>query len=64
MVVGSVSYRLNDPVWILGTVEGYFENYLDPRYPETGMRIGVVANGVGFGAVIPSHWVTERDASG
>jgi hypothetical protein len=57
-------FKLNDPVWILGTVEGYFENYLDNRYPETGMRIGVVANGAGFGAVVPSHWVTERDTNG
>jgi hypothetical protein len=57
-------FKLNDPVWVLGTVEGYFENYLDNHHPETGMRIGVVANGAGFGAVVPSHWVTERGTNG
>lgn len=56
--------KLNDPIWVLDTIEGFFEAYLDKRYPELGVRVGVVANGVGFGAVIPTFWITERDING
>lgn len=57
-------FKLNDPVWILGVTPGFFEAYLDKRHPETGIRVGVSANGVGFGAVVPTHWITERNTSG
>lgn len=56
-----MDYELNDPIWVLNTAPGFFEAYLDKRHPETGIRIGVVANGAGFGALVPSHWVTRRE---
>lgn len=56
--------KMNDPIWILGKEPAFFEAYLDSKYPELGVRVGVVANNVGFGAVVPTHWVTERDING
>lgn len=56
--------KMNDPIWILGKEPAFFEAYLDNKYPELGVRVGVVANNVGFGAVVPTHWVTERDING
>lgn len=59
-----MKFKLNDPVWILGKEPAFFENYLDPSHPFTGVRIGCVANGAGFAAVVPTHWVTEREING
>lgn len=56
--------KLNDPVWVLGVCPGYFECYLDESDPEDGMRIGVSTNTNGFGAVVPSQWVSERNING
>lgn len=57
-------FKMNDPIWILGQVGGFFERYLDEKNPHVGARVGVTANAAGFGAVVPTHWITERDING
>ena len=59
-----MTFKMNDPVWILGTEPGFFERYMDVRHPHIGIHVGVAANGVGFGALVPSHWITEREVNG
>lgn len=57
-------FKMNDPIWVLHQVPAFFEAYLDWKNPHLGVRIGVSANSVGFGAVVPTHWITERNISG
>lgn len=56
--------KLNDPVWVLGKVEGFFDHYMDHTDPHGRVMIGVPSCRGGVAAIVPSEWITERDANG
>ena len=57
-------YKLNDPVWVLGVVKGYFVNYIHRNDHGGTIRVGVPSNAGGVSAIVPAEWITERDING
>jgi len=53
--------KLNDPIWILGQIEGYFDRYMDDRDPYGRVMVGVPSLRGGVPAIVPREWITPRD---
>jgi hypothetical protein len=55
---------MNDPVWVLGQVKGFFNYYLNYNDPTGMVVVGVPSEHGGVGASVPAEWITERDING
>lgn len=54
-------FRMNDPVWILDQVEGYFDRYMDERDHYGRVMVGVPSIRGGVPAIVPREWVSRRE---
>lgn len=54
-------YHLNQPVWILEQIPGFFHYFRDDFDRSSQVVVGFRHNGAGRWAIVPVEWITARE---